>query len=387
MKKITALLIAIIILLFAGCGNQQVLEETTKELISTPNSSEQPDNMEFNGLGDEKLLQYVNDCVYSETEALFDNDDYQIYDVNSVYISKEYLEEVEFNSQENIYFGYTLSELDKFFEGTKYVFTLGDDGKTTVKPSENIDYTYEKTLIKNVAIGAGVILICATVSVATAGVGTGAVSVVFAASANTAAHFALSSSIFGGVLSAIAKGIETKDFNEALKAGALGASEGFKWGAISGALIGGGLEALNLHKINSIRPTPRQAELQVLDKYPGKEQVAFLDGVEVDFNTVNSTRPDIIRINPETGLYEAVEIKSYNLTSKSNVKQLCEKLLKQVSDRVENLPSDYTQRIVLNTVGQELTETEIEYAITSIEEILAPVYPNIPIDVFSYAVA
>lgn len=387
MKKITALLIAIVILLFAGCGNQQVLEETTKEILSTAKTSEQPVNMEFTGLGDENLLQYVNDCVYSETEALFDNDDYQIYDVNSVYVSKEYLEEVEFNSQENIYFGYTLSELDKFFDGMKYVFTLGDDGETTVKPSKNIDYTYEKTLLKNVAIGTGVILICATVSMATAGVGPEAVSVVFAASADTAAHFAVSLSIFGGVLSAITKGIETKDFNEALKAGALGASEGFKWGAISGALIGGGLEAFNLHKINSIRPTPRKAELQVLDKYPGKEQIAFLDGAEVDINTLNSTRPDIIRINPETGLTEAIEVKSYDLTSKIRVRQLCEKLLKQVSDRVENLPSDYTQRIVLNTVGQKLTETEIEYAITSIEEILAPVYPNIPIDVLSYAVA
>ena len=113
----------------------------------------------------------------------------------------------------------------------------------------------------------------------------------------------------------------------------------------------------------------------------------FLDGAEVDVNTLNSTRPDIIRMNPETGFPEAVEVKSYDLTSKSRVKQLCEKLLKQISDRVENLPSDYTQRIVLNTVGQELTETEIQYAITSIEEVLAPVYPNIPIDVFSYAVA
>ena len=387
MKRITALLIAIALLLLAGCGNQQVLEETTKDLLTSKTETEQPVNLEFTGLGDENLLQYVNDCVYSETEALFDNDDYQVYDVNSIYISKEYLEEVEFNSQENIYFGYTLSELNEFFDGTKYVFTLGEDGKTTVKPSEDIDYTYEKTLLKNVAIGTGVILICATVSVATAGVGTGAVSVVFAASANTAAHFAVSSSIFGGVLSAIAKGIETKDFNEAIKAGALGATEGFKWGAISGALVGGGLQALNLHKINSIRPTPRQAELQILDKYPGQEQIAFLDGIEVDPTTLNSTRPDIIRVNPETGVTEAIEVKSYDLTNKTRVKQLCEKLLKQVTDRVNNLPSDYTQRIVLNTVGQDLTETQIEYAITSIEEVLAPIYPDIPIDVFSYAVA
>ena len=387
MRKIIALFIIAAVLLLAGCGNQHVLEETTEGVLSTTNSSEQVVDLEFTGLDDENLLQYVNDCVYSDAEALFDNDNYQIYDINSVYISKEYLEEVEYNSQENVYFGYTLSELDKYFDGTKYVFTLGDDGKTTVKPSEKIDYTFEKTLIKNVAIGTGVILICATVSVATAGVGTGAVSVIFAASAKTAAHFALSSTVFSGILSGIVKGIETKDFNEAVKAGALGASEGFKWGAITGALVGGGLKAFNLHKANSVRPTPRKAELQVLEKYSGREQVAFLNGAEVDFNTLNSTRPDIIRINPETGLQEAIEVKNYDLTSKSNVRKLCEKLFRQVSDRKTNLPSDYTQRIVLNTVGQKLTKTQIQDVITSIREFLMPVYPNIPIDIFPYAVA
>ncbi|MCR5305366.1 MAG: hypothetical protein K6E36_02550 [Oscillospiraceae bacterium] len=40
------------------------------------------------------------------------------------------------NSQENVYFGYTLSELEQQFEGTKYVFTVNDEGQTTVKAFE-----------------------------------------------------------------------------------------------------------------------------------------------------------------------------------------------------------------------------------------------------------
>ena len=37
----------------------------------------------------------------------------------------------------------------------------------------------------------------------------------------------------------IVRGIQTGDFNEAIEAAAIGATEGFKWGAISGAIIGG----------------------------------------------------------------------------------------------------------------------------------------------------
>lgn len=59
--------------------------------------------------------------------------------LSAVYISKEYLDEVAFNSQSNVYFGYTLAELDEVFQGTRYIFTLGDDGNTTVRELQAID--------------------------------------------------------------------------------------------------------------------------------------------------------------------------------------------------------------------------------------------------------
>ena len=160
-------------------------------------------------------------------------------------MSSDVLEEVAYNSQENIYFGYTLSELDSYFQGTRYVFTLGDDGQTVVTEFQKYDDTYDQ-ILKNVAIGTGVILVCVTVSIVTYGAGAPAVSMIFAASAKTGTIMALSSGVFSGVSAGVVKGIETGDLNESMKAAALAGSEGFKWGAISGTIAGGAGEAIAL---------------------------------------------------------------------------------------------------------------------------------------------
>lgn len=71
-----------------------------------------------------------------------DSSDYFVENVQAVYISQEYLDELAFNSQENVYFGYTLSELNAQFQGEKYIFTLGEKtrrsscrGRTTMMPT------------------------------------------------------------------------------------------------------------------------------------------------------------------------------------------------------------------------------------------------------------
>ena len=216
----------------------------TNEDPGTTNTVEVPDHMtipatemSFAGLNDENLLRYVEDSVYSEVVTLLDSDMYFVENVSAVYISKEYLDELAYNSQANIYFGFSLAELEDYFEGTKYVFTLGEDGQTTVQAFEKYDDTYDK-VVRNVAIGTGVILLCVTVSVVTGGVAP-AVSVIFAASAKSATMFALSGGVFSGVATGVITGIQTKNFDEALKAAALAGSEGFMWGAMTGAVTGG----------------------------------------------------------------------------------------------------------------------------------------------------
>ena len=193
----------------------------------------------FNGIDDPKLLDYVEYSVYSNLVHTLDSDNYFVQNVKAVYISQEYIDELSYNSQSNIFFGYTLEELDHQFQGDRYVFSLSDTGETTAVRMETVYDDSTERIIKNVAIGGGVILLCVTVSVVSAGTAAPAVSMIFAASAKTGATFALSSSALGGVAATITTAYQTHDPEAAFKAGLLAGSEGFKWGAISGAVLGG----------------------------------------------------------------------------------------------------------------------------------------------------
>ena len=243
-RLITVLLVCA---LLAGCAPYKPSTESTPTTGAMGNQiAFVPEEMpNFSSLGDAALLTYLEDTVYTELVAELDSEMYFVENVSAIYISKEYLEEIAYNSQENIYFGYTLSEFDAYFINTRYVFTLGEDGQTTVKAFEAYDDTYDQ-ILRNVAIGSGVILLCVTVSVVTGGAGAPAVSMIFAASAKTGAIMGLSSGLFSGVAAGVVTGLETNNFDEAMKAAALAGSEGFKWGAISGSISGGVGEAIAL---------------------------------------------------------------------------------------------------------------------------------------------
>lgn len=176
LKKLCSLLLALVLL--AGCA----LGESAPE---------------FRRLGDAALLPYLENSLYEQLVSDLDSSDYFVENVQAVYISQEYLDELAFNSQENVYFGYTLSELNAQFQGEKYIFTLGENNETVAVPWTDYDDAYDR-VIRNVAIGTGVILVCVTVSVVSAGVGAPAV------------------------------------------------SEDFKWGAIGGSISGGVTEAVGL---------------------------------------------------------------------------------------------------------------------------------------------
>lgn len=278
MRKIISILL-VSALLLTGCSSGTENNNANQDVESNDVvSNEEPlvvvedDPKSFSTLDDEALLTYFEDKVYEGSIESLNGDDYFVQNIQAVYLSKEYLEEVEYNSRENVFFGYTLSELDKQFNGKKYVFTLDENNQTNVKEFEKYELFDEETLnriIKNVAIGGGVILLCATISVVSAGLGAPAVSAVFAVSAKTATEFAISGAAFGGLVGGIAKGIETGDMGEALKAAALEGSEGFKWGAISGAIAGGATEAIGLKgaTLNGLSMN-EAAQIQKESKYP-----------------------------------------------------------------------------------------------------------------------
>ena len=248
MKRIVAMLLSLVFIV-SGCMAESV-------------------ESSFTGMNDPRVLPYIEDTLYSELVSTLDSDEYFVENVQAIYISDEYLEELEFNSQANIYFGYTLAELDAQFQGQKYVFTLGDNNETIVEPWEAYDDTYDRVL-KNVAVGTGVILVCVTVSVVTAGAGAPAMSMVFAVAAKSGATCALSGAALGGVSAGIVTGIQTGDMDAAIKSAALAGSEGFKWGAISGAIAGGTGEAIALKGATANGLTMNQAAaIQQESGYP-----------------------------------------------------------------------------------------------------------------------
>lgn len=245
MKRLFSIILVISLLALTSCDTTPVSEKTLPEIEQTE-SYVKPETLEFSGLDDPKLIPYFDDMVYSNLVDDINSSDYFIENVESTYISKEFIEEKLYNSQQNIYFGFNLQDLEKQFEGEKYIFSLGENDETVVKPFKGYDDSFEKNIIKNVAIGTGVILTCVTISVVTGGTGAAAISVIFASSAKTAATFAVSGSVLSGVSAGIITGIQTKDFDKAITTAATKASEGFKWGAISGALAGGLKEAMVL---------------------------------------------------------------------------------------------------------------------------------------------
>lgn len=229
MKRLTSLLLVISIVFFCCSG-------FSAEIPSI-------DGIDFTGLNDPSLLPYIEDTLYSELVETLNSEEYFVENVNAIYISQEYLDEIAYNSQANVFFGYTLAELESVFQGEKYVFTLGADGTTTVEAFEKYDDTYDK-VIRNIAVGTGVILICVTVS--TVATGLPAISLIFAAAAKTGAAGALSGAVLGGVSAGVVTAMQTGNVSESLKSAAVAGSEAFKWGAIIGAISGGASEAIAL---------------------------------------------------------------------------------------------------------------------------------------------
>ncbi|MBO4910135.1 MAG: HNH/ENDO VII family nuclease [Lachnospiraceae bacterium] len=251
-------------------------DTTEVQVSSLPDAYEEGDPtpyeyvIDFDSLNNEELWSYIEQDVYLELAEQLNSEDYFIESVKTKYISQEYIDEMAYNSLSNVYFGYTLEDLDKEFDGTRYVFTLGENGETVVTEMEGYDDTYER-IIKNVAIGTGVILVCVTVSVLTGGVGTGTISIIFAGAAEKGTVFALSSAAIGGFSSAAITGITTGDMNQALKVGAIEASEGFKWGAIIGAVTGGISEAGVISKFKNVdlnMPLKDAVKIQKESNYP-----------------------------------------------------------------------------------------------------------------------
>ena len=338
MKKIVALLL--IVSLLACSLTASFAEEAQLPAGSVPEAG-------FSGMDDPNLLRYTEDTIYENLVATLDSDEYFVENVSAVYISQEYIDELAYNSQANIYFGYTLQELAEQFQGKKYIFTLGDDGSTIVTEFEEYDDTYDRAL-KNVAIGTGVILVCVTVSLVSAGLGAPAVSMIFSVAAQSGTKMALSGGIMGGVAAGIVTGVQTGDMDEALKAAALAGSEGFKWGAISGALAGGASEAMALKGATRSGLTMNEAAtIQRESKYPLDviKQFKSMDQYEICKNA--GLYP--VTVNGKTSLVRAIDLDYVDDFGRTNLQRMKEGLA--AIDPDSGLPYE------LHHIGQKTDST------------------------------
>lgn len=320
MKRVLALLLSLVMLL-SGCAQSKPASKASSASSGSPAASVtdsvsesytprmtvwQDDVPQYTSLNDTNLLAHVEDLVYRDTVASLNSADYLVSDVSAVYVSKEYLEELDYNSQSNIYFGYTLDELDAQFQGKRYVFTLGDNGKTIVQPLETIDDNSTETMLKNVAIGTGVILVCVTVSSVTV-TSAPAVSVILAVSAKTGAIGALSGGAMSGIPAGVIRGIETGNVEEALKTAALKGSEGFKWGAISGALVGGAKEAAAIKSITQSGLTMNQAAAVQQKSHWPADTISELHSIE-EYNVYEKAGLKPVMVNGKTALVQDIDL-------------------------------------------------------------------------------
>lgn len=403
MKRILALLLSCTVLLY-GCAINQTADSSSESsvvettivtepvsetaetalsvssiegMLSEEEYMEQISRLSFN---DPELLSYYEDTVYSDIEELFSSDDYSVESVEAVYISKEYLEELAYNSQENLYFGYKLSDLNEAFKDEKYIFTIDDNGCQTVKAFEgNEAYDYSE-ILKNAAIGTGVIVVCVTIGVVAGAAGAATVSAVFLTAATTAVEVGVTSAMISGASRAIATGYETKDLESTFRAYVEGTYEGFAQGAVFGAVFGGASESIKIAKAakplkSALKTGNRnligtEGEKYAQKFFKGETQVSFLNGKVVP---KGPTRPDIVQKFAD-GTVNAIEVKSYDLNNPQCLRSLKNKLIKQVGDRVKNLPKGSTQEIVLVTKGRGYNSKFVKSIIKYLQENLFDVY-------------
>ena len=129
----------------------------------------------------------------------------------------------------------------------------------------------------------------------------------------------------------------------------------------TGMILSGANEYVSTPKVeNEIkRPTWRQSEKDAAKDFPEyREQVSFKkeDGIvkEVPYGTKGSVRPDLYKEE------HSIDIKNYNISTSSGRSSLKGNINKQYNQRLDNLPEDTLQTIIIDIRGQDVPKKTIE---------------------------
>lgn len=206
-------------------------------------SSTTDENMiRVGNLGD--VIDY--DAIKASIEAEINtspSDTYQVSEITIYYISPEYINALYYSQQQNLYLGGRTAEQMRAEFGDDWSFTMynGELIHSSQVPQDvqnNDGFNWGK-FFKKIAIGAGCILVAATITAVTGGAG-------LACFAATAATLAGVSSI-GGVIGGVVKGVETNSwqgFGE-------GFAEGFEFTAITTSIAQAGGAVLGVPPISA----------------------------------------------------------------------------------------------------------------------------------------
>jgi len=375
MKKLLLIILSICICL-SGCNKKDNQNQENEGLVQLENKySELLNSVDYGSYTTNEQAQYITDAIYSKLDQELPEDEYYIEQVQSIYLSKEYLEEVAYNSKTNVFFGYSLQDLAEQYNGDPYVFTVDDNGETITRPFNAKENIYNQ-VIKNVAIGSGVILTEIVLVVATnkAG-GFSKINIILTCSLVGGVLGATIGAAVSGIVAGIVKYSKTGDYDLALSDAMKYGSEGFKWGAIIGTVVG---TAGGVYLATQI-PSWQESESFIKTLYKcSAEQVSYLNGKEVLKGTIGSTRPDCIRT--VDGVLEAIEVKNYDLIN--NLHNLCTTLTQEMTQRIANMPEGTIQRLVLDVRGRGYDKVFIhDLVIPYIKNKLATVCPELIIDV------
>ncbi len=236
MKKLFNIIIAFILsvsfcVMAASCKH---------DYVGIPDSGNNEPQYTVTTLSDvtSKESQYmISEILQDDLEEYNNGIEYYVEYVQSKYWSQEYIEELYYNSLKNDYFGYDYDEICSAMGDTNWCFTVMDGKTTVIEVPQQSDMLAQ--LVKKVAIGTGIIVVCAVVSVVSGGVGAAPVACFFAGAAKGALAGAISSGLIGSAIGGLVQGVKTHSFEEAMKGAAEGFGNGFMWGAIAGAITGG----------------------------------------------------------------------------------------------------------------------------------------------------
>ena len=190
----------------------------------------------FDDFSSVDTLEYIRNSVEDDLQETLDG--YEVDYVECVYISQEYIDELNYNSLSNVYYGYEYADVIANMDGINWTFGVDENGETVVTEVQNPSIELGKIITK-VAIGTGVILICVVLSASATAVGAKPVACFFAGAAKGAIEGAITGGSIGGLMGGTIAGIENQSWDAALAEGLETAADGFMWGAIAGAIKGG----------------------------------------------------------------------------------------------------------------------------------------------------